>query len=211
MKKLSIMIVIFLGVCCTTLNIYAQDTADSVDTESTEDKIQSLIENADDERLLQSLINKLDSDDALEYLKLKEEASIEALPWGNRRHHANGVDPEGIVAIICVFVLPVLIVGLVLFFRYRDNQNLYQIVNNMVDKGMEIPTHLLQLQRKKAPRSDLHKGLILISLGLGIACFLKIQGGDGWSLGIIPLFIGFAFLIIWKLESGKQKEKTIEE
>ncbi len=200
---------IILGVCCAALNIYAQDITDSVETEAAEKNIQSNLENADGDKASQDLIESSDSQDAPEKLKTTEDTGHDHFPFGKRRDRPQ--DIAGIIGIICVFGLPVLIVGLVLFFRYRDNQNLYQIVNNMVDKGMEIPSHLLQIQRKKAPRSDLHKGLILISLGLGIACFLKIQGGDGWSLGIIPLFIGIAYLIIWKLESGKEKEKTIEE
>ncbi len=200
---------IILGVCCAALNIYAQDISDSVETEAAEKNIQPNLEYADGDKASQDLIESSDSQDAQEKLKTTEDTGHDHFPFGKRRDRPQ--DIAGIIAIICVFGLPVLIVGLVLFFRYRDNQNLYQIVNNMVDKGMEIPTHLLQLQIKKAPRSDLHKGLILISLGLGIACFLKIQGGDGWSLGIIPLFIGIAYLIIWKLESGKEKEKTIEE
>ncbi len=211
MKKTNILVMIILGICCAALNIYAQDITDSTETEAVEKKIQSVIKNADDDQVLQSLISKLDSEDALEYLKEREEAGHQDSSFGRRRFQDNDVDVTHIFQLIAVCGLPVFIVGLVLFFRYRDNQNLYKIVNNMVDKGMEIPTHLLQIQRKKAPRSDLHKGLILISLGLGIACFLKIQGGEGWSLGLIPLFVGIAYLIIWKLESGKQKEKAIEE
>ncbi len=205
MKKISILVMVILGVCCATLNIYAQDTTDSVETEAEENKIQLLIDNADDDQLLQSLISKLDSKDALEYLKVQEEADHLGLPWGRRRN-------SEVIGTIGFFVLPVFIVGLVLFFRYRDNQNLYMVVNNMVDKGMEVPAHLLERpRRKRTPRSDLHKGLILISIGLGVACFLSLRGGEGWSVGIIPLFIGIAYLIIWKLESGKQKEKAIEE
>ncbi len=209
MKKTNILVMIILGICCAALNIYAQDITESEETAAVEKNNQSLLEDATADKTSQGLTGSSDTRDAQENIKTTEDN--DHFPFGNRREQSLSRDITGIIANISIFGLPVLIVGLVLFFRYRDNQNLYKIVNNMVDKGMEIPTHLLQIQRKKAPRSDLHKGLILISLGLGIACFLKIQGGDAWSLGIIPLFIGVAYLIIWKLESGKQKEKTIEE
>ncbi len=203
MKKTSILVMNILGVCCAVLNIYAQDITDSAETEAVEKKIQSVIKNADDDQVLRILIGRLDSEDALEYLNERDEA-------GN---HDLDIDIMKIFQLIAVFGMPVFIVGLICYFSYRENKSRYQIVNNMVDKGMEIPAHILEKPKeKRTPRSDLRNGLILISIGLGLACFLGIHKSSSVSsLGLIPLFVGIAYLIIWKLESGKHKEKAIEE
>ena len=55
--------------------------------------------------------------------------------------------------------------------------------------------------------ADLKKGLILLATGLGVALFLNFipeaREAGAWSLGLIPLFIGLAYLLFWKLDKPK--------
>ncbi|MCV6604368.1 MAG: DUF6249 domain-containing protein, partial [Porticoccaceae bacterium] len=64
-------------------------------------------------------------------------------------------------------------------------------------------TEVLQgLQKQQDPKSNLHKGLVMVGVGLGIIGFFTIVGATpGMGLGLIPLFIGLAQLLVWKLES----------
>jgi hypothetical protein len=41
-----------------------------------------------------------------------------------------------------------------------------------------------------------------VALGLGLTLFMY-QLDAPWSLGLIPLFMGAGYLVVWKLDSGK--------
>ena len=108
-----------------------------------------------------------------------------------------------IVAI--VFGCPVAIVAILLFYRYRKNVLLHRTLAAMIEKGTPIPPGLLADEKeKKAPRSDLRRGVMLTAIGAGLAIFFLAQKEDAWGLGMIPLLIGAGYLIMWRLEQKKQ-------
>ena len=116
--------------------------------------------------------------------------------------------PPMIVGI--VFFTPILIVATLVFYSYREKQLVHASIAKMVEKGVEIPPHLLiqqKKQRESGPNADLKKGLILLATGLGVALFLYYTPGaseaGAWGLGLIPLFIGLAYLLFWKLDKPK--------
>jgi hypothetical protein len=51
----------------------------------------------------------------------------------------------------------------------------------------------------------LRRGLIWTGVGVGLAVSLLVKHDDDvpWPLALIPLLIGIAFLITWKIESNK--------
>jgi hypothetical protein len=49
----------------------------------------------------------------------------------------------------------------------------------------------------------LRSGLVLVGVGLGVGMFLFVQHQNAWPAGLIPLLMGVAFLITWKIESNK--------
>jgi len=122
----------------------------------------------------------------------------------NQAPHEGG-PTLGELAIITTmtFFLPVCVVALVMYYRHRRSVMLHDTLRLMIEKGAAIPPELLQppvqfnLIRKG---NDLRTGMILVGIGLG---FLLIQVFDRQehvgSVGFIPLFIGVAFLISWKL------------
>ena len=58
------------------------------------------------------------------------------------------------------------------------------------------------LQKQSDPKSSLHKGVVLIGVGLGIfICFTLIGAMEAGAFGLIPFFIGLAQLLVWKLEN----------
>jgi hypothetical protein len=125
--------------------------------------------------------------------------------------HINGEDIKQslavmipIIAIVMGCSVPIVIVGLGLYFRHRKNKMLHETLRAMVDKGVPIPPELLNKSESdltKRPRNDLRSGLILTGIGIGIVLFM---GKPGW----IILFLGVAFLVIASLE---KKDKNNDQ
>ncbi len=110
-----------------------------------------------------------------------------------------------------MFLSPVLIVGLVMFFSYWKTRTLHRTVRAMVEKGQEVPPGLLApVAAPERPRSDLRRGIILVTVGAGIMLFLgAVNDWDGgaWAVGIIPFMIGVGYLVVARME-GLKKETT---
>ena len=110
-----------------------------------------------------------------------------------------------IVASIGIFLgvlMPVMMVGIILWYKTRRNQLLHETALKLVEKGQPVPAALFVDQRE--PHSNLRRGVVLIMAGLGISLSLYLFGMQFWTFGIIPLFMGVGYLIVWKLESTDQ-------
>ena len=134
-------------------------------------------------------------------------------------HIGNANTPEGenftgalalmipIIAIVMGCSIPMVIVGLLLYFRHRKNKMLHETVRTMVDKGVPIPPEMfksagndsMEEGRTNRPRNDLRTGLILTCLGVGIVLFI---GKPGW----IILFLGVAFLLIASFDKKNKND-----
>jgi hypothetical protein len=112
--------------------------------------------------------------------------------------------------VICaiVFGCPVAIVAVLLYYRHRKNVLLHRTLAAMIEKGTPIPPGLLAGDKEKAPRSDLRRGVILASVGLGITIFFLAQKDDAWGIGMIPFLIGIGYLIVWKINEKKPNGQT---
>jgi hypothetical protein len=88
--------------------------------------------------------------------------------------------------------------------RLKRQRLLHETIQRMIEKGQPIPAELLQSQDPpRRPKSDLRSGLVLVSIGIGVGIFLYVQHGNVWTAALIPLLMGVAFLITWKIESNK--------
>jgi Domain of unknown function (DUF6249) len=121
------------------------------------------------------------------------------------------VVPIVAVVFLSIFGAPVLIVAVIMYFGFSKNRMMHKTVRMMVEKGQEVPAALLAppppAQRQ---RSDMRRGVVLVTVGLGLMLFLGAVNdweGGAWALGIIPFLIGAGYLLVWKLEGG-QKGKT---
>ena len=86
--------------------------------------------------------------------------------------------------------------------KLKRNRQLHETLRLMIEKGQPIPPELLQSQDSpRRPRSDLRTGLVLIAVGIGV--FFLPLGNVSSRAGLIPLLMGVAFLIVWKIESNK--------
>ena len=86
--------------------------------------------------------------------------------------------------------------------RLKRNRMLHETIRAMVEKGQPIPPELLQSQDPpRRPKSDLRTGLVLIAVGIGV--FFLPLGNVSSRAGLIPLLMGVAFLVVWKIDANK--------
>lgn len=120
----------------------------------------------------------------------------------------------GFVAFIAVLLtlgLPIIVVGLILYFGYRKRRLAHETINKFLASGKEIPPEIMNNlfheagTSVQAPRTSMHKGTINTGIGLGmIIAFSSIDADFLAAIGFIFLLVGLAQLLIWKLEQGKK-------
>jgi|MGYP006089229301 hypothetical protein len=113
-----------------------------------------------------------------------------------------------IFAILFTFGSPVLIIALLLLFSYRKRKQRAALIEKFIDAGKDVPTELLAtFNDNGVSGNNLQRGLMLSGIGTGLFLFLGILvDWDVASIALIPLCIGIARLLIWKL--GEQPGET---
>ncbi len=116
----------------------------------------------------------------------------------------------GLVSVVFIFGGPIIIVAIALFASHRKRRLTHNTIAAFVESGKEVPPEVLAgLHRETSPRSNLHKGIVMVGIGLGVFSFFALAGSAAvGALGLIPLFIGIAQLVVWKLE--KRNENSLE-
>ena len=159
-----------------------------------------------DLNLSSEVVKKLDSKDIVEIVKYKEKLVQDRLTA-----EKFAVDPSKMIGKIIpimpivFFTFILLVLTIPFYFNFKKTKGRQLIINNLIEKGQEIPKELI-VPAKRNVRTDFHKGIILISFGLGISVVLlaiKIPVNFNlWTLGLIPLFIGLGYLISFKLDKS---------
>ena len=164
------------------------------------------------DQLIERMAGKLDAEDQLsaeEKAQIKQEVrkALENLS-DVRVGRGEGFMAMviGLITVILIFGGPIIIVGIALYSSYRKRRLTHDTINKYVESGKDIPAEVLDgLHRQTHPKGNLHKGLVMVGVGLGIfLCFLIFGSPEVGALGLIPLFIGLAQLLVWKLEKRKQ-------
>ncbi|WIO73036.1 DUF6249 domain-containing protein [Porticoccaceae bacterium LTM1] len=183
--------------------------------ETTEQKLE--IESPDKEqevsKALEVLIKRFDKDEELteeERKELKEALMTAKEAIKEIDNITIDLDSEdsfmgnlvGLFAILLIFGGPIIIVAIALYSSYKKRRLTHQTINAYIEQGKDIPAEVLKgLQQSGGQKSNLHKGLVMVGVGVGLAlCFGLIGSTEAAALGLIPLFIGVALLLVWKLE-----------
>ena len=129
----------------------------------------------------------------------------EQLKWAEQRSFAAEEQARAaqsnipLLILLIFFALPAAFAGGVFYARYKNYQQLNETLRSLMEKEVAIPPELLTPQVRSAPAmSDFRKGLLLIWSGLGMAFLLGIvlNGSRAWSLSLIPIFSGVAYLVL---------------
>jgi hypothetical protein len=133
------------------------------------------------------------------------------------RHHGDDgipgtVLPIAIISVLAVFGFPVAIVAVIMFSSWARTRSLHRTVRMMVEKGQPVPPELLSSPAAAPvtvrPWYDLRRGIVLVSVGVGVVMFFGISAGwdNGvWALGLIPGLIGLGYLLAWRLAYRDEK------
>jgi hypothetical protein len=132
-----------------------------------------------------------------------------------------------VVAIVSVvFLAPVLVVALVLWYRMRKTRMLNETVLKLAEKGLVTSADALEaltggkqmaaavaaaaaiapLQeqakqtRRRAAWSDLRKGVFTAGVGLALSLYSLFDDGSPNGLGLVLIFVGAGFLVLWWFE-----------
>jgi len=133
---------------------------------------------------------------------------IMELEMMRQRSHQRLPDVNDIVTTIAVFGCILLVVAILGFLRHRRTRMLHDTVRLMIEKGTVIPPELLNpTPAVRRPQSDLRSGLVLLGIGLGVSIYFLGKSNHAWGLGLIPMFMGIALLITWKVERNKDQKK----
>jgi hypothetical protein len=111
----------------------------------------------------------------------------------------------GAMAIVLGLLMPVTLVGIILWYKARRNQLLHDTALKLAEKGQPVPPELFA--DTSGPHANLRLGVVLLMLGIGIALSLYLIDLRSWAFGIIPMFMGIGYLIVWKIESTETATK----
>ena len=140
------------------------------------------------------------------------EAFVEKAPW-----------IAGLVFVVTflVFLTPLLIIALVVWYKMRKTRMLNETMLRLAEKGVVPPSEAftavaggqpaagpstapLYAQakevRRKAVWSDLRKGIILGAVGLGFTFYSMLDDGSPNFVGLVLLFVGLAYIVLWYFE-----------
>jgi hypothetical protein len=124
--------------------------------------------------------------------------------------------------------VPLLIIVLLIWYKIRKNRMANETMLKLAERGVLPPTtamdavasgnavsmaaaatsapagtpayeHAHALQRQTV-WSDLRKGIILSGVGLGLTFFSMMDDGTPNSVGLIFLFVGLGYCLLWYLE-----------
>ncbi|WPB80245.1 DUF6249 domain-containing protein [Archangium violaceum] len=136
--------------------------------------------------------------------RLTSQQIYELLQMREARRGQNDFDPTP--AIVSMSFFGCLLTGFLAFLvaGYRKARQLHETVRLMVEKGAEIPQGLLAPVPRRKP-SDLRRGIILSTTGLGLTVFLgALPHAEGaWGAGVTLLLIGVGHMIVWRLQQGR--------
>ena len=119
--------------------------------------------------------------------------------WGDGMDHYKSMVVISVTAIVFVFGLPVLLLFIIFYYRYKNRKAKYRLMEQALEKGQSLPAEFLQQLQKGEEQSGLSKGIKNIFLGIGLFIFLwALTGEFGLAcVGLLIMFTGFGQVVIY--------------
>ena len=96
------------------------------------------------------------------------------------------------------------------YYAHRTRQDVQSTVRVALERGDPLTPDLLDrlVQAPPPRRTDLRRGVIGIGLGIGLGVFGLVVGEEDavrpmLAVGMVPLLLGLAYLILWRLGGDK--------
>lgn len=115
---------------------------------------------------------------------------------------------EGVVALfvpMVMFAAIAVILCTYYYFRHRTKQAVQETVRTAIKQGQQLTPEILERlgQSPQPENADLRRGVISISIGLGIAAFGVLVGEQDairpmLAIGSLPFLVGLAYLGLWR-------------
>ena len=107
---------------------------------------------------------------------------------------------------IVFFVVVGAVAGTYLYLRYRVRQEVQQTIRHAMERGQEITPELLETLGGEIAggQRDLRKGVIWLALAiaLGITSW-TLDEPDLLGPAALPLMLGLAYLVLWRISGRK--------
>ncbi|MEZ5565209.1 MAG: DUF6249 domain-containing protein [Gammaproteobacteria bacterium] len=136
-------------------------------------------------------------------------AEIKAAAEGNSAHGLEAGMGTNLVPIV-LFIAIAAVYALKYYFAHRTRRDVQNTVRAALERGDALTPDLLDrlVQAPVPKRTDLRRGVIGIGLGIGIGAFGLVVGEPDavrpmLAVGLVPLFLGLAYLVLWRLGNGK--------
>ena len=127
------------------------------------------------------------------------------------------------LSVLLVFLVPLLIIVLLIWYKMRKNRMLNETMLRLAEKGVAPADAMAALDasqggrppagfplyeqarqfRQRAAASDLRKGVILVALGLAFSFYSMIEDGTPNGIGLVLLFLGIGYCVLWFFEDRK--------
>jgi hypothetical protein len=131
-------------------------------------------------------------------------------------------------SVLLVFLVPLLIIVLLIWYKIRKNRMANETMLKLAERGVVSPAAAMdavasgtapsvaaaaaapppgypayehaRYLRRRTVWSDLRKGIILTGVGLGLTFFSMLDDGTPNSIGLILLFVGLGYCLLWFFE-----------
>lgn len=129
--------------------------------------------------------------------------------------------PGSLALLIPILALLIPIVAIVagVSLKWRREQLRHDTIRLLAERGQPIPNELLagdadafaraadgHVRGCDFGRHALHRGIMLIAIGGGLALMFWIMEPMSWlwAIGMIPLFLGVGHILIWSLDARQR-------
>lgn len=109
-----------------------------------------------------------------------------------------------------LFFSVALVVGLVVYFRYRARSETQKTLREAIERGQEMTPDFIKLlgDPPRHPNADLRRGIVALAIGAGFAVFGLLLGEEDavrpmLAVASFPCVIGLAYLALWKTGGRK--------
>jgi hypothetical protein len=150
------------------------------------------------------------------------ESFVEQAPW-----------LAGLVFMVTalVFLVPLLVIILVVWYKMRRTRMMNDTMLKLAERGVVPPAQAMdaiaagrvgealrdvpptaplyeqaKVLRKRAAWSDLRKGVLIGGVGLGLAIWGVLDDGTPNGFGLILLFVGIGYTILWYFEDRRFRD-----